>query len=136
VDVRLRDDAGTAARAFGKPGPPRGWLIYAPAEVSLRSFLYQVDFYLPAPSERVSTDADPAVLTALAAGCVAVLPPRFAETYGDAAVYCTPERVAATVRALHARPAALCEQSDRGRHFVKQRHGHDLFAERVAVLVP
>jgi hypothetical protein len=136
VDVRLLDQAGTAAQAFGRAGPPRGWLVYAPAEVTLRSFLYQVDFYLPAPAGRVATDADPAVLTALAAGCVAVLPHRFAETYGDAAVYCTPSRVAHTVRALHARPGALGEQSERGRHFVRQQHGHDLFAERVAALVP
>jgi hypothetical protein len=136
VDVRLLDEAGSAPEAFGRSGPPRGWLVYAPAEVTLRSFLYQVDFYLPAPSERAATDADPAVLAALAAGCVAVLPRRFAETYRDAALYCTPDRVAHTVRALHARPAALREQSEAGRHFVRQQHGHDLFAERVAALVP
>jgi hypothetical protein len=36
---------------------------------------------------------------------------------------------------LHGSRSALREQSDRGREFVKQRHGHELFAERVATLV-
>ena len=135
VDLRLLDGAGTAARAFGRTGPPRGWLVYSPADVSLRGFLGQVDFYLAVPGERDSTDPDSTVLSALAAGCVVVLPPRYAGTYGDAAVYCPPAEVASTLRALHARPATLREQGERGREFVRQHHGHDVFADRVAVLV-
>ena len=135
IDVRLLDSTGAAERAFGRPGPPRGWLVYAADDVSLRSFLYQVDFYLAAPAADAATDADSTVLTAMAAGCVAVLPPRFAPTFGDAAVYCSPAEIGHTVRTLHARPAALREQSERGRAFVRGRHGHEVFAERVAALV-
>ena len=105
------------------------------ADVSLRSFLCQVDFYLAAPDDRAGTDADSTVLAALAAGCVTVLPSRYAGTYGQAAVYCAPHEVAGTVRALHARPAELAEQSERGRAFVRRHHGHEAYAERVAVLV-
>ncbi|HEY7272093.1 MAG TPA: glycosyltransferase, partial [Actinoplanes sp.] len=91
VDVRLLDGTGAAARAFGRFGPPHGWLVYTPADVSVRNFLYQLDYYLPLPAAGQHTDPDPEVLTALAAGCVAVLPPPFAEAFGDAAVYCAPD---------------------------------------------
>jgi glycosyl transferase family 2 len=134
LDVRLLDGAGSAARAFGRFGTPRTWLVYGPADVSLRSFLYQVDFYLHLPAADAPADPDPDVLTALAAGCVVLLPPQYAATFGDAAVYCTTAEVEETVRLLHGNRTALREQSDRGPEFVRRHHGHELYAERVARL--
>jgi hypothetical protein len=112
-----------------------GWLVYSPAEVSMRNFLYQLDYYLPLPAVPQAADPDPEVLTALAAGCVAVLPPPFAEALGEAAVYCAPEETAETVRAWHRRRAALREQSERGRAFVRRHHSPELYASRVATLL-
>jgi hypothetical protein len=134
VDVRLLDSDGSAGRSFGRFGPPRSWLVYGPAEVSLRSFLYQVDFYLHLPPAEAPADPDPDVLAALAAGCVVLLPYRYAATFGDAAVYCAPEEVPDTVRLLHADRRALREQSARGPEFVRRHHGHEQYAERVARL--
>jgi glycosyl transferase family 2 len=134
VDVRLLDGDGTAGRAFGRFGAPRSWLVYGPAEVSLRSFLYQVDFYLHLPPAEAPADPDPDLLAALAAGCVVVLPHRYAPAFGDAAVYCHPEEVPDTVRRLHADRKALRAQSTRGQDFVRHHHAHDLYAERVAAL--
>ena len=134
VDVRLLDGAGSATGAFGRFGPPRSWLVYGPAEVSLRSFLYQVDFYLHLPEADTPADPDPDVLAALAAGCVVVLPYRYSATFGDAAIYCEPSEVPQTVAALHRNRSALCEQSARGPRFVHHHHGHELYAERVSRL--
>jgi hypothetical protein len=134
IDVRLLDDTGSAEQVFGRSGLPGGWLVYAGADLSLRNFLYQVDFYLHLPSEAAPADAEPPVLTAMAAGCVVVLPPRYAGTFGDAAVYCTPDALSDTVRTWHGRTAALRQQSDRGREFVRQRHSHDRYADQVVAL--
>jgi hypothetical protein len=134
VDVRLLDADGTAGRAFGRSGTPRSWLVYGSDDVSLRSFLYQVDFYLHLPSADAPADPDPDVLTALAAGCVVLLPHRYATTFGDAAVYCAPDEVPDTVRRLHADRPALRAQSARGPEFVRRHHGHEQYAERVARL--
>jgi hypothetical protein len=134
LDVRLLDGAGSAPGAFGRFGPPRSWLVYGPAEVSLRSFLYQVDFYLHLPESDTPADPDPDLLTALAAGCVLVLPYRYASTFGEAAVYSEPDEVAQTVGSLHRDRKALREQSARGPRFVHSHHGHDLYAARIARL--
>jgi hypothetical protein len=134
VDVRLLDGTGSAPGAFGRFGPPRSWLVYGPTDVTLRSFLYQVDFYLHLPPADTPADPDPDVLAALAAGCVVVLPYRYAGTFGDAAVYCEPEEVSDTVGSLHRNQRALREQSARGPAFVHRHHGHALYAERVARL--
>ncbi|GGK89654.1 glycosyltransferase family A protein [Mangrovihabitans endophyticus] len=129
LDVRLLDTGDAAERA------PRAWLVYRPEDVDLRGFLDQIDFYLHLPADDASRDADPALLTALAAGCVLVLPHRYAPTFGDAAIYCAPDEITATVRRMHRRPAVFREQSARGREFVRQRHRHERFAERVTRLL-
>jgi hypothetical protein len=134
LDVRLLDRAGDARAAFGHPGPPRTWLVYQPSDVTLRSFLHQVDFYLHLPPEHASRDAEPALLTALAAGCVLLLPHRYAPTFGDAAVYCEPAEIAGTVQRLHRRRDEFLAQSARGREFVRRRYGHDRYAERIGEL--
>jgi O-antigen biosynthesis protein len=135
VDIRLLDGTGAAARAFGRHGPPREWLVYTPADVSVRNFLYQLDYYLPPPDGDHPSDPDQDVLTALAAGCVPVLPPPFAETFGESAVYCAREEIGDTVRAWHGRRAALRDQIDRGRAFVRRHHSPELYAERIATLI-
>ncbi|MCO8271944.1 glycosyltransferase [Actinoplanes sp. TRM 88003] len=134
LDVRLLDAAGSADRSFGRFGPPRSWLVYGPGDVSLRSFLGQIDFYLHLPPDDEPADPGPDLLTALAAGCVAVLPYRYAAAFGDAAVYCTPEEVPDTVRRLHANRRALRDQSARGAAYVRRHHTHALYAERVSHL--
>jgi len=134
MDVRLLDAEGTAERSFGRPGAPRSWLVYGPAEVSLRSFLYQIDFYLHLPRPDAPADPEPDVLAALAAGCVVLLPARYAAAFGDAAVYCEAAEVPETVRKLHADKPALRAQAARGPEFVRRRHGHEGYAERAARL--
>jgi hypothetical protein len=134
VDVRLLDSDGTATGAFGRFGTPRSWLVYGPAEVSLRSFLYQIDFYLHLPPPGLPADPAPEVLTALAAGCVVVLPYRFEAVFGEAAVYCEPSEVPDMVRLLHGDRQRLRSQGARGPEFVRRYHGHELYAERVIQL--
>jgi len=133
VDVRLWDNAGDARAAFGYHAP-RTWLIYGPDDTDLRAFLHQLDFYLHFPPERSSRDADPALLTALAAGCVLVLPHRFAPTFGEAARYCEAADIERTVRQMR-RPRVFLEQSERGREFVRQRYGHERYADSVTALI-
>ncbi|MBL7262000.1 glycosyltransferase family A protein [Paractinoplanes lichenicola] len=134
MDVRLLDTGGFAPRSFGRFGPPRSWLVYGPGDVTLRSFLYQIDFYLHLPADDEPADPAPDVLAALAAGCVVVLPYRYAPAFGEAAVYCTPAELPDTVGMLHANRTALREQAGKGSEFVRRHHAHELYAERVAWL--
>jgi hypothetical protein len=134
VDVRLLDADGTAARSFGRAGVPRSWLVYGATEVSLRSFLYQVDFYLHLPRPDAPADPEPDLLAALASGCVVLLPYRYAATFGDAAVYCEASEVPETVRLLHEDRISLRAQAARGPEFVRRHHGHELYADRAARL--
>lgn len=130
IDVRLLTGS-SAVR-----GREHGWLVCSTAETSVRCFLHQVDFYLPLPGDDAPADPDPQTLTAMAAGCVVVLPPRYADAFGDAAVYGEPGELDGTIRALHGHRAALVAQRDRARAFVRDNHHHGRYADRILALTP
>lgn len=136
VDVRVLGGARTAHQLLGTPRLPANWLVYAYDELAVRDFLYQLDFYVYFPHPGLPEAFGRAALEALASGCVTILPPAFAETFGDAAVYCAPQQVRSTVDVLYADPERYREQSARAAQRVAQRFSHDSHAEQVRALLP
>jgi O-antigen biosynthesis protein len=122
IDIRLLN----GCQAHGD------WLVFEEGDVSLRCFLHQLDFYLPLPGPRRAPEAEPDMLAALAAGCMVVLPPRYAGTFGEAALYAEGPATAETIRAARDHPA----QRARGRAFVTANHHHGRYADRILALQP
>ena len=66
--------AKSAQALLAKPELPANWLVYDYDEVSVRSFLFQIDFYVYFPHPRMIEAFGRAILEALASGCVVILP--------------------------------------------------------------
>ena len=130
LDIRILDRGDRTARRA-----PEGWLTYREPDVDTRGFLHQLDFYLHLPSDEPADATCPEVLTAMAAGCIPVVSPRHEAALGTAAVYATADDLAATVERLHADPAALLAQSERGLDFVRTHHPHHRYAAAVTALL-
>jgi hypothetical protein len=129
VRVRLPDRPGLAPRL------PTSWLAYAASDLDARSYLHQLDVYLHFPHpDTVETHSRP-VLEAAAHGCVVLAPERFAATYGDAAVYCTPAEVPSLIELYHADRALFAEQSRVARAVVEKAYHPQLIVDLVAALV-
>jgi hypothetical protein len=132
-DVRLR--LPDWPRTGYHPGGPRSRLVYDAADLDLRTFVHQLDFYLHFPSpDRIETFSRPA-LEAAALGCVVVMPERHAAVFGDAAVYCGPGEAEATIQRYHADRELYAEQSRRARGVVAKAHDPQLFVDRIAGIV-
>jgi hypothetical protein len=124
IDLRLLDGGN------GVPDGLPAWLVYR--SLDLRAFLHQLDYYLPLPSAATPADPSPAMLAAMAAGCVVVLPHRYRSTFGDAAVYS-----ATPAEAVRAFPAeSLPAQRDRAVAYVRTHHHHDRYAAQIVALTP
>lgn len=133
VDVRVR----LPYRPGPGPAPrlPAAWLVYAAGDLDIRSFLHQLDIYLHFPHpDAVETISRP-VLEAAAAGCVVMMPERFAAAYGAAAVYCGPGEAAEQIRRYHGDRALFAEQSRLARTGVAEAHDPRLFVDRVVELI-
>ncbi|SDL05711.1 Glycosyltransferase involved in cell wall bisynthesis [Glycomyces sambucus] len=131
-DVRILGGADTVAERLGPL--PENWTVLPFGSTTARSFLRDLDVfvYFIAAEGREAFGLAP--LEAMASGVPAVMDPRFAPLFGDAAVYCEPEEVAATVRALVADPEAYAAQRERGLKAVEERFSHAALLRRVAGL--
>jgi hypothetical protein len=125
ADIRLHV-VPELARRWRRSLPP-GWVVFGADEVEASAFISQLDFLMCFPQPEAMAQAQRLVATALAAGCVAILPRELSAVFGDGAVYCEPGEVAAVVRKLHGDPKEFIAQSLRARS-VAQEHGYEAYA--------
>ena len=129
IRVRLPDGPGGIEPQAG------AWLAYAASDLDSRAFVHQLDFYLHFPHPRAVETCSYPALEAAAAGCVVMLPERFAACHGDAAVYCAPDQVQATVERYRADRALYAEQSRRARAVAERACSRHDFLARIEALV-
>lgn len=134
VDARLLAGSATIAR-FAKRKKAASWVFYRRDQIGLRAFLYQLDFYVCFPSSETASLPLDLIAAALASGAVLVLPERFRSQFGDAAVYCEPVDVVATVKRLYGDAAAFDEQVAAGRRYVAEHHDAGTYARQITDLL-
>lgn len=121
ADVRLYGQPDTALRVLGLKRLPSSWMAFDEGHITRRAYYRSLDFfiYYPQPGHREGQEM--AILEAMAAGCVVILPPEFQQTFGWAAVYAEPVEVAAQVE-RHAGDAELFHyQSVQGIDYARAR---------------
>lgn len=129
IDVRF---LGGAKHAIGLMGyRPQNWDVQFFNATPVDEFLAELDFLIHFPHELYIEEFGRTVMEAMAMGKVAILPQQFRETFGDAAVYCEPEEVAATVRRLWGDEAAYLAQAAKGREFVLRYCSQNHFIGRL-----
>jgi UDP:flavonoid glycosyltransferase YjiC (YdhE family) len=133
-DVRILGGARSARALLGGRLPP-AWTVYGFDELPVRRFLAALDVFVyhhhPAWVEAFGRT----IIEALAAGLPTVLPPHFAELFGDVAHYTDPAGTAAAVAALTADAPTYLDASARGEAFVAERFSHATHVRRIAALV-
>jgi len=133
-DVRVMGGVKSVARITGQAPPPE-WTCYGFNETDVDAFLYQLDFWIYFPHPNQYEAFGRAVLEALAAGCVTVLPPRFEPTFGDAALYCEPSEVVELVDAHYVDLDRFLARSALAQQRVRERFSHDSYRKLVSDLL-
>ena len=132
-DVRILGGAEPVERPLR--GIPKAWTVTEFGELSPRTFLQSLDFFVYYHDPRWVEAFGRTILEALAAGAVAVLPPHFQRLFQDAAVYAEPTGVRQVVEGLRADRPAYVAQRDRARAAVRERFSYQAHVERVAHLI-
>lgn len=121
ISVRLMGVHDSVLAVAG--GVPSNWKIYSVNEIPVREFLGSIDFFVYYHHRDWIETFGRAPAEAIAAGCVAILPPYFEATFGTAAVYCDPRDVIPTIERIAAVPQRFADLSRRGREEVDFRYG-------------
>lgn len=118
-------------------GPlPATWEVLEFGAEPVDSFLGSLDFYVYFHGSSWTEAFGRAVLEALAAGLVTILPKSFEPLFGPGAVYAEPADVRSIIDEFLADPRAYRLQAERARATVKARFGLERFAARIAALDP
>ncbi|HET9516861.1 MAG TPA: glycosyltransferase [Actinoplanes sp.] len=135
IDVRLMGGITGAKALLGDQPVPANWRTYDYDEIDVRTFLNQLDFYVYFPHPNMIEAFGRAILEAMAAGCVVLMPHHFRRTFGDAALYCDPDEVAGVVRHLHRDPEAFLQLSRYAQQHVRRQFSHAAYADLISTLI-
>jgi len=114
---------------------PKSWTVWDFGSRPVLEFLAEIDFFVYFHHPNMVEAFGRAVIEAMSAGCVAVLPPEFSELFGDGCVYAEATEVPAIVTAHHRDPEAFLAQSCRAVEVVDQRFSHSAHITRIRGLV-
>lgn len=106
---------------------PTNWIAYGYDETDVKDFLFQLDFWVYFPNEIRIEAFGRAILEAMASGCVVILPDVFKTTFGDGALYCTPNEVRTVIDKYRADLGAFIEQSRRGQRHVREHFSYEWY---------
>jgi UDP-N-acetyl-D-mannosaminuronic acid dehydrogenase len=116
VSVHFMGGASVATKILGyRPG---NWTIYGFNALPPWLFLQDLDFLVHFPHQEYIETFGRVAVEGMVAGKVVILPPRFQETFGDAAVYSEATEVIPTVMRYWKSEELYREQAERGRAFV------------------
>jgi len=118
---------GAAAFAFSE--------VVSTAESNELEFLSSIDFWVYGPHSKLADQIWEPVLSAMWAGKVVILPPRFAAHYGTAAVYAHSYEVEDIVKRFSEHTEDYLAQAQRGRSFIQAAYTDEHLVSRVRDLL-
>lgn len=99
---------------------PANWTDHPFDSMRVDRFLRSIDFFAHYTHSRYIEEFGRNIMEAMAAGVPTIVPPRFVETFGDAAVYAEPGDVQKQLLSLWNNPDAYKQQMERGWRYVER----------------
>lgn len=112
-----------------------GITVYEFGELEVPEFLSSIDFWVYFHDDKLTESFGMSIAEALAAGKIVILPKYLQSSFGDAAIYVTPEDVESVVQGLWNNPEKYSQQSERARLYVRQNFSNDAFLDRLKLLM-
>jgi glycosyltransferase involved in cell wall biosynthesis len=129
VQVRILGGAEKVVELMGHL--PSNWSVTPFDGMDVRSFLAQGDVYIFYPHDELIEAFGRAPMEAMAVGLPVLLPHRFKETFGNAALYVTPDEVLSVVDKLMADNLFYQERVLAGFSYIQEHCAYEVFAKRI-----
>ncbi|WP_112134528.1 glycosyltransferase [Glycomyces dulcitolivorans] len=133
-EIHVLGGADIPARTLD--GLPANWTVHEFNAVGVREFLAGIDVFAYFIADDGLEAFGRAPLEAMAAGVPVIMDPRFAPTFGPAALYCEPGEVAAVAERLAADPAAYAAQRSAAWDHLERHFSARALMERVSRCAP
>ncbi|PBJ83626.1 hypothetical protein CMZ84_03810 [Lysobacteraceae bacterium NML93-0399] len=131
LEVRIMGGDRTCRELLGARPVPGNWTLLPYGAEDVKDFLAGIDYFVYFDNDNIVEAFGRSMLEAIAGGCIVVLPHKYRPVFGDAAVYCTAERVLATVQALEADAEKKRAVLERARGYVRSNFSHQAYVNRL-----
>jgi glycosyltransferase involved in cell wall biosynthesis len=129
IEIHVLGGEHALRRILG--GPPAGWVSHPFGEIAPVEFLGGIDVHSYFIDEQYIEAFGRSPLEAMAAQVPCILPPSFAELFGEGAVYCEPEDVESHVRRIAEDPAYRAARVEAGLRVIEERFSPAALIRRV-----
>lgn len=133
-DIRIMGSIKTPLQILGVSNPPPAWVMYKRDEVPVRSFLYSLDYFVFYQNINAVEAFGRAILEAIAAGTVVILPNRFREVFGQAALYAEADDVEELIHQLHSDFSSYQSQLKRSKTVLLEHFSYSAYRKRISGL--
>lgn len=136
-DIRVRVMGGQNAlpALLGETPMPKNWEILPYGVEPVKEFLQSIDFFVYFDSDTIVEAFGRSILEAIASGVVVILPPKYREVFGEAALYCEPNEVEGMIRQYHADIDKYVSQSTKAREVVTADFSYAAYIRKIRLLL-
>jgi glycosyltransferase involved in cell wall biosynthesis len=132
-DVKLLGGAKIPEAIMGKL--PSNWEVHPFGSIEAQDFLLGLDFFIHYPHEDYIEEFGRAVIEAMALGIPVILPPVFETTFGEGALYASPEEVWPLIERIWSDRNAWEARASAGLNFVRTHSDWSQLEGRLQELV-
>lgn len=131
VDLRIMGHFGEQALKDIRRIVKNSFGVYDLSAARFGDIVKNIDYFIYLEPDNRITKADPVILEAIASGAIAILPPTYQPTYGDAAIYCELDKVRERISDLHADFRIFSETQNYCREALEDRFSYEAYQSRV-----
>lgn len=135
IDVRVMGGATVPLETLDLKSPPPSWIVYQTNEIPVRRFLQSLDFFVFFQNTNAIEAFGRAVLEAIAAGIIVILPWHYEEVFGKAAIYSTVDRVPETISLFYSDWSKYEEQIRIAYNVIESDFSYSSYIQRVNSLL-
>lgn len=130
-DVRMMGGSRTALSILGRKEVPSGWTDYPKDYLPVKEFLAQLEYYVFYQNSNAIEAFGRAILEAIAANLVVILPEHYKRVFGDAAVYASPWEVRSLIERFSASPDLYAEQQAKALAVLKSQFTYEAYVKLI-----
>lgn len=134
-DVRIMGGHRTPLRVLGTKRVPAAWTVYKKDEMPVQDFLYTLDYFAYYQHSQAVEAFGRAILEAMAAGVVVILPKHFERVFGKAALYAEADEVQVLIEKLHSDFSAYSNQLRQSRAVLEEKFSYSSYTKVIEDLL-
>ena len=135
--VRIRTMGGTnyVKSVLKLKELPEIWEDLPKDDLPVAEFLHSIEYFVFFQNSNAIEAFGRAILEAIAANLVVILPHQYQEVFGEAALYADPSEVSGLVSRLHSNPSEYVSQQEKAMKKLNEDFTYEAYVERVRSLI-